>query len=35
MLRMKEEFEGLKLKSEAILNNTCAMDLKDCMKDNA
>ena len=29
MMKMKEEFEGLKIKSEAILKNTCAMDLKE------
>jgi len=29
MTRMKEEFEGIKLKAEARMNNTCAMNLKE------
>lgn len=29
MTRMKEEFEGMKLKAEARMNNTCAMDLRE------
>jgi hypothetical protein len=29
MERMKGEFEGIKLKAEARLTNTCAMTLKD------
>tara|TARA_B110000285_G_scaffold139338_1_gene155938 strand:+ start:550 stop:861 length:312 start_codon:yes stop_codon:yes gene_type:complete len=29
MERMKAEFEGMKLKAEARINNTCAMTLKD------
>ena len=29
MTRMKEEFEGMKLKAEARINNTCAMDLRE------
>jgi hypothetical protein len=29
MTRMKEEFEGMKLKSEARLTNTCAMNLRE------
>lgn len=29
MTRMKEEFEGMKLKAEARMNNTCAMNMKE------